>query len=186
MASVRILLIQSAMLCSFAGAANAAEKVVIVGGRDGSGQNFSWTVRNQASSPIVWIEFPHYHADLFTPPAGWKQECTNLNVIGSDDKPGVCRGISESASEGIPPGSSAQFSMRLSRSSANKGSGTVQVKFADGTTASVSGVAVPIAPSVWDHLLPPLAMGAIFVAAIVIHRKSRKSPGSASTPTESN
>lgn len=186
MVSARFLLIRSAILCSLAGAADAADKVAIDGGRDGSGQNFSWTVRNQASSPIVWIEFPHYHADLFTVPTGWKQECTNLNVIGSEDKPGVCRGMSESAGAGIAPGSSAQFSMRLSRSSANKGSGTVQIKFADGSSASVSGVALPIAPSVWDHLLAPLAMGAIFVTAILIHRSSRKNRGSASTPMESN
>lgn len=174
-----------AIAYALAALATASEKVVIVGGHDGSGQNYSWTVRNQGTSPIVWIEFPHYHADTFSVPVGWKQECTNLNVIGSEDKPGVCRGMSESAMSGIAPGSSAQFAMRLSRSSANKGRGTVQVKYADGSSVSVGDVALPIPPSVWDHLLPPLALGAIFVTAIVLHRRSRKKGTASSAAAES-
>ena len=54
--------------------AAAQENLVVIEGEpDESGHNYQWTVTNQHDSPIVEIEFPHFRADLFTAPEGWRQ-----------------------------------------------------------------------------------------------------------------
>jgi len=159
---------------SLLGSAQAQERVTIEGGNDGSGQNYEWTVTNRHTSPIVSIVFPHYQADTFTPPAGWRQKCTNLAVIGSADEPGECRGYVEPPTPGIAPGASDKFRIRLARVGAAKGSGTVTVQFADGTSAQISGVTLPTAQSGWEKSLMPVAMGALLLLALLIARRKKR------------
>ncbi|MBI5863889.1 MAG: hypothetical protein HZB38_05170 [Planctomycetes bacterium] len=161
------------------------ERVRISGGPDGSGQNYQWTVQNLTTSPIVWIEFPHYHADQFTPPPGWTQDCTFIQVAGSEDRPGVCRAEAPSPGEGIAPSGQAAFAMRLSRVSAPKGRGTVSIRFADGSTTTVQNVLVPISPSALDRYLIPAVMGLLFLLAFWIHARKRRRSGEPAQPLES-
>jgi hypothetical protein len=161
--------------------ARGQERVQISGGNDGSGQNYQWTVVNRHTSPIVAIEFPHYQADTFITPDGWQQKCTHLAVIGSENRPGECRGFVESPERGIAPGSSGAFGMRLARISAQKGRRAVNVTFADGSTVQVAGVVLPVPPSVWDQYLVPIAMGLLFLLAFLFHWR-RKRRGEASGP----
>ena len=177
----------AALLACLVSSAHAQDRVEISGGNDGTGQNYAWTVKNRHTSPIVSIVFPHYQADSFITPDGWKQKCTNLAVIGSENASGECRAYVEPPAPGIAPGASAQFKLRLARVSALRGSGTVTIVFADGTSTLVSGVTVPVAESFLQRLMIPLAMGAIFVAAFLIHalRKRRKEAAKSAAPPDS-
>ncbi len=135
--------------------------VVIRGGADASGHNYQWIVENRSGQPIVWIEFPHFRADTFTPPRGWKFECTHLARLGAGrPEPGVCRAWVETPTMGIVPGSSARFYMRVARAGALRRFGRVRVRLADGTELSVAGVELPTAPSVGERyvLLAGLAV----------------------------
>ena len=71
-------------------------KVTISGGADTSGQNYRWTVTNHYGSPVVYIQFPHYHADTFFAPDGWEKECTNLIRVGARNAPGTCTARADS------------------------------------------------------------------------------------------
>jgi hypothetical protein len=154
--------------------ARGAERVEISGGNDGSGQNYQWTVTNRHTSPIVDIVFPHYQADTFIIPEGWKQACTNLAVIGSENLPGECRGYVETPAQGIAPGSTATFGMRLARIGADyRGSRMATVKFADGTQTQVQ-VVVPVAQSFWQRFLPAIVMGVLLLVAFVLHARRKR------------
>lgn len=183
--SLNPILTTAAMSVCAAVAACAEQRVTITGDRDGSGQNFEWTVVNLHASPIVWVEFPHYHADTFITPAGWKQECTNLEREGSKNLPGLCRGRAESPEHGIARGSPGKFGMRIALIGTEKGRGTVTVKFSDGTIEKVSGVVLPVAPGFFGQFLPAIAMGGLFLAAFLIHalRKRRADRAGPLEPT---
>ena len=57
--------------------------MAIEGGvRPSNRQYYDWKVTNHHTSPIIYIEFPHYHADTFGAPAGWTQEWKNRAMIG--------------------------------------------------------------------------------------------------------
>ena len=60
----RTVVLHYACLASMAGAGDDVQ-VRITGGPDPSGHNYAWTVANEDTSPIVRVEFPHIHADLF-------------------------------------------------------------------------------------------------------------------------
>ena len=150
--------------------------VVIRGGADASGQNYEWVVENRGGQSIVWIEFPHFRADTFTPPAGWQFECTHLARLGAGrPAPGVCRAWVDSPAMGIVPGSSARFYMRVARAGALRRFGSVRVRLADGTELSISGVELPTAPSAGERyvLLAGLAL-LLAIVAFVAYRNQRK------------
>ena len=62
----------------------------VTGGPDTSGRKYSWTVTNEHTSPVVYVEFPHYHGSLFFAPENWRVECTFLVNVGVEDRPGIC------------------------------------------------------------------------------------------------
>ena len=65
-------------------AANEGRRVTIVGGADATGHRYTWTVTNEDTSPIVYVEFPHYRANLFFSPHGWStDESTFLVNVGA-------------------------------------------------------------------------------------------------------
>jgi hypothetical protein len=155
-------------------------KVVVAGGADPSGQNYEWTITNHHPSPLVFIEFSHFHADTFTAPAGWKKEITNPSIAGADEsKGGLCRATAESPSSGISTGGSAAFGLRLARIGAPKGRGTMTVRFADGVSFAVTGVSLPVPPSSWERIGTVLLLGGAFVAFLIF--RIRKRPKSSAT-----
>ena len=146
-------------------------KVTITGGADASGQHYAWTVTNGHTSPIVYLEFPHYHADLFFAPENWSAETTALVNVGYKDEPGVCIARAESPVAGIHLGGALDFGMRIAPLPTKRGKGTVLVRFADGTESGVAGVELPQPRGVWDKYASLIGLGAIFLLWIIFRAR---------------
>lgn len=170
------------LLCC-AAIAQTNSGVTITGGPDGSGQNYEWTVTNNAAHPIVDVTFPHYNADTFLSPGDstpsnelddWTEECTNLQQVGATQPDGVCRAFVSDSERGILPGRNAKFGMRIARVAAEKGLGNVVVKLSDGTQITVAGVTLPVAPSVGQKYGMTIIMGGALTIFIVAQAARRR------------
>lgn len=137
------------------------QPVAIEGGPDESGHLYSWTVTNQHDAPITEVEFPHFRADLFSAPAGWTQETTNLVNVGVADEPGICKATAPSPSAGIAPGGSGEFSMRITAKGASRGTGSVMVRFEGGASVRVAGVALPQREATLNRFIGLVSMGGV-------------------------
>ncbi len=157
-----------------AAAGQQAPKVTITGGPDLTGHNYEWQVTNHYTSPIVFIEFPHFHGDTFFAPQGWKQEWKNRTMVGSKNAPGWCRASAASAGEGIPPGGTSRFGMRIARAGAMARPGRVTVRFADGTETFVDGVTLPSAKGFIERNIMGIGLTLIAAIALLIHWKHRQ------------
>lgn len=149
-------------------------KATIEGGVQLNDGSYAWTVTNLHTAPIVEITFPHYLADQFHVPKGWKQETTYLVNVGVEEKPGVCKATAPSAEVGIAPKAKGSFGMRMSRKRAPRGSGVVNVKFADGATAAIANVELPVAPSNLEAPMMIGGFGTVLLIFILARRKRRK------------
>lgn len=159
--------------------------VTISGGSDPSAHNYAWTVTNRHTSPIVHVEFPHYHADTFFAPEGWSKQSTFLLGVGVADKPGLCTATAKSPSDGIAPGRSAEFGMRIGGEGAPRGSGTVQIRFADGSDTTVNNVELPERATAGTRYMPLIGLAAIFAIWIAIKaRRSRRAAPAESGDSE--
>ncbi len=138
--------------------------VTIRGGVDATGHHYTWTIQTRDPSPIVYVEIPHYRADLFTPPQGW----TRL-----DPTPDIEAAVADSVKYGIKPGRPGVFRMRIRAAGASQGTGTVRVRFADGTEAAIGGVTLPQPPS--DKNVGLIGLAALFAVwvAVRIYRRKR-------------
>lgn len=157
----------------------------IAGGADPSGQQFEWVVTNHHVSPLVEITFPHYRADTFTAPQGWETDCTNLVNVGVADEPGTCTARAHDPQRAIQPLRQGTFSMRLARGGAPRGKARVQVRFADGQTATIAGVELPVPPSSFQRFAPVAGLGAILalVVATQVWRRARRAARRGFEPT---
>lgn len=171
---------------ALAGAAVAAEdqpKVRIEGGADATGHDYRWTVTNQHTSPIVYIEFPHFRADLFTPPEGWTQECHHLVGL-RESKTGLpmCSATADEGNPGIVRGQSATFQMRIAPKGAKRGRREVKIRFADGRTTIVAGVELPRPETAAERYTRLVGFGVLFVVFLLgraVWTRRRKSEQSA-------
>lgn len=163
-----------AWLLGSAVAAAETPLATVAGGADGSGHNYLWVITNHHTSPIVRVEIPHYRADTFFPPAGWKQECTHLMIAGQPRGSGVCRAWVESAADGIAPSRSAEFGLRVAREGAQRRPGNVRVRFADGTEYVVAGVEVPARESVQERFVALIGTALIVAALVWVQMRSRR------------
>jgi len=164
----------------------AEQRVRITGGADESGQNYAWTVENLYTSPVVGLEFPHFRADTFFAPAGWSKEgTTNLVHGGERPRPGVCRASVSSPEQGLAPGQSATFGLRLARAGALRRPGTVTVRFADHTVVAVGGVELPTAEPFSERMGMALGLGALLAILVIaeVHRRRRRA-ASVQKPSE--
>lgn len=166
----RLFAVLAPLVCTFFNQAVRAQDqlVEIDGGADQSRQSYEWLVTNHHSSPIVYIEFPHYHADTFTVPHRWKQESTFLVGVGVPDRPGVCIAHPEPPNTGIAAGGAQRFGMRIAAAGAPVGQGTVKVRFADGKEISVPGVSLPESPATDFKHLPLLGAALLFGGWVVV------------------
>ncbi len=156
-------------------AADQAELVTIEGGvEDASAQRYSWIVTNHSTSPIVHIEFPHYRAGLFFTPEGWSQENSGMVKVRGKNEPGVCRATASAPFAGILPGGSATFAMQIGAEGAQRGRGTVQVRFADGKVVGIANVELPRAPAASTKYMALIGLAAIFIVVVVIREKRRR------------
>ncbi len=147
-----------------AGIAHADDAIVtIAGGADASGHYYTWTVTSAASSPIVYVEFPEYRSDLFQPPPGWSEQSTGV---------GVRAAAADGAASAIQRGRSADFILRIRPGGAQRGIGTVRIRFADGSESIVAGVEVPTVPS--DRNIGLIGMAVLFAGWIAIRAVRRR------------
>ena len=160
-------------------AAGGGTNVTITGGADASGHRYSWTVTNDHISPIVRVEFPHYHAGLFFAPPGWStDESTFLVNVGVKDRVGVCIASVTSPMDAIMPGDSAAFGMQIAAAGAQRRPGEVLLSFADGSKAVVSGVELPHRAGVGERYMPLIGLGTIFAIMVIIRLyRARRRPG---------
>jgi hypothetical protein len=159
-------------------------KATITGGADASGHQYSWTVTNKRSSPIVRVEFPHYRAGVFYAPDGWStDESTFLVGVGVKDRAGVCIAQVTSTADAIAPGNSATFRMQIAAIGVQRRPGAVLLSFADGSEAAVSGVELPTRAGFAERNLSLIGLGTIFVVAVIVRgfRARRRSKDSSST-----
>ena len=170
----------------FAVAAVAAgndPRVRIEGGADPTGHNYQWTVTNDHTSPIVSVEFPHHRADLFTAPQGWLTKTRHLvGLPNNEEGPPMCSAEAPAPGQGIARGDSATFKMRIAPAGAYRGTGEVKIRFADGETATVAGVALPRPESAWPRYTRLIGTGFIGVLLLLVlvildrRRRSGQSP----------
>jgi hypothetical protein len=151
-----------------------------------SGQNYLWTVTNRHNSPIVYVQFPHYHADTFIVPPGWTMQCTNL----ASRQPGTCTAIADSRQTGIARGRSTEFGMRLANLSGHHARpGDVTVGFADGTETTVADVELPTPSSTPERLVALIGFVLVFGILVLVQLRRRRkartlAPPNGSAPTD--
>jgi hypothetical protein len=166
------------LLCAALSAPAAGDEpgVKVESGLNDAGM-YVFRVTNQSSSPIVYVEIPHYLADQFMTPRNWKQECTFLSNIGVEKRPGLCSATAESPIFGIGPGETAEFSMRMGldgRNESRRGEGTMKVRFADDRSVIVAGVSVPVKPPEWENW--GLIGGYVVIGLILLAIFARRRP----------
>ncbi len=162
--------------------AAAPPPVTITGGADPAGYTYTWTVTSKHSSPIVHVEFPHYHGALFFAPENWSVECTFLVNVRVEDRPGVCTARNTLFAEAparrtrndVAPRSrsaSAQgaleFRMQVVLKGARRGPGHVLVRFADDSEVYVAGVELPQREAAGDKYISLIGLGLIFVVWVI-------------------
>jgi len=160
-------------------------QVSISGGVDQTNRQFyRWTIVNRYTSPLVSVEFPQYHGDLFTPPDGWSQKWKNkASVGGGEDAPGWVRTAAKGPAQGIQPGGTVTFQLRVSHAGALTRPGSVKVRFADGSEVVLKGVQVPSSQTFFEQNIMVFGMAVLFVIAVVWHlRNRRKSAAAAQAP----
>ncbi len=173
-----------AVLLQAAAAAGQSSPVTITGGPDESLHNYSWQVTNHHTARIVYIEFPHYRADLFSTPPTWTQKVENVSHFGWKDRPGTCMAEPAPPYTGLPPGGTAQFDMRIAAGGALPGKGSVRVRFEDGTEATIGDVEVPTKPEAGSAYLALVATGVIFVLFIIYNERRRRRRGAGAAAEE--
>lgn len=167
-----------------AAAQPAGSPITVEGSADESGHVYTWQITNGDASPVVAVTFPHYHADLFTPPRGWTSESTYLVNVGVPDRPGTCTARVEEPTAGITRGGTASFGMRIAAKGARRGRGTIQVRFADGRELEVAGVELPQPEPVGEKYMPVIGLLAVVVVAVGwgALKRRRKSPPTTAGP----
>jgi hypothetical protein len=139
--------------------------------------SYKWSVTNNHTSPIVYVEFPHYHAGLFWAPDGWATEISGLVRVGFKDEPGVCTARAKTARSAIAPGQTGTFEVQIAPLPTKRGEGAVLIRFADGTEVSVGKVELPQPERVGDKYAPLIGLAVIFAAwALIraIHLRKRQ------------
>lgn len=143
--------------------------VQIFGGPDDSGHNYSWTIENDYAAAIVRVEFPHYLADLFTPPNGWTPTITHPAWEGP--AAGTCTAVANDVAHGIKRGGSGVFTMRIGPYSGMSGVrtdlGKVRVTFSDGVAVEIVAK-VPVGESLLSRYVTLIGFGLIATMAMLI------------------
>lgn len=177
--ATQMLVFVAAGISAVASAAGADVRATVVGGADPSGHVYTWRIGHEHTSPLVGVEFPHYMADVFTAPEGWAVECTHLIGQGGRPARGVCVARVETDGRGLPAGREAEFTMRIAPAGTPRGTGSVKLSFADGTTLTVGGVEVPIPTPVSDRLIVPAGLAAILIIIVAVGARKRRRRASA-------
>jgi len=167
------------MLTSLTASIAAAQtpKVTITGGVDDLRINYTWQVTNHHTSRIIYVEFPHFMAETFTPPKGWSwDESTNMPKANVSPKPGLCIGRVKSTIGGIAPSMTATFAMRVQTPTVKRRPGNVLVRFADGTEVTVTGVELPHRESKFEKYSTPIGIAALGILWLIVRTIRKRKP----------
>lgn len=156
-------------------------RVSITGGADLSGKTYSWVVTNEHRSPIVSVEFPHYHGSLFFAPDGWDTVCSYLVNVGVADVSGSCKASVDVAKDGVRQGQRQTFRLRMDARGARRGRGDVRVRFADATEMVVAGVEVPQLEERAEKYMPLFGLVAMLMVVVLVRRRRAHSKTPASS-----
>lgn len=165
------LLLAALLLMQPAWARAEPPRATITGGVQADGA-YAWTVKNQHTVPIVYVEFPHYHGDLFMTPPAWQQETTYLVNVGVPDRAGVCTASVDNPARGIAPGRTAEFGLRISADGTRHGRGSARVRFADGTEFVISDVPLPVQPPTIEKYTG--FVGVMLLALLIVVLEARR------------
>ena len=143
-------------------------KLTISGGASDVDHSYNWTISHEHTSPVVYVEFPHYRASLFFAPERWTTKSTFLVNVGVEDRPGVCTAEAGSPASGIAAGAVADFKMQVVWRGTSPGTGAVLVRFADGAEVKVSDVELPVRESLSDKFMALYALGAGFLIWVLV------------------
>lgn len=157
-------------------AAGQESKVTITGGADDSRYNYSWVIKNNYNSPIVYVQFPRYHGGLFSGPKGW-------TTLGTPVTPDGCTVAADAPAKGIAPRASAGFTMRVNALRAKRKEGSVLIRFADGTETTVTGVDAPHQATALEKYSMPIGLAGLGVIWLIVRvvRKKRSPQGPTQT-----
>ncbi|HVP11919.1 MAG TPA: hypothetical protein VMV94_12125 [Phycisphaerae bacterium] len=188
---LRLLPVLAGLLALSAPAAAKEPSVTITGGLQPDGSYYRWEIENHSSSPVVSFEFPHYAADLFQAPKGWKSKSKFKDTPGTENDPWTCKAWVDSPQDGIPPGGKVSVTMRVVLLESRKGRGVVKVGLADGKMLEIAGVELPCGPSFFERfgLLITLLILIGLVALIAARRQHRGRAGlgvGGNRPVDSN
>ncbi len=161
---------------------HADEPIVTIEGGMQDTDDYSWEITNHGDKPIVYVEFPHFHADLFTPPRGWEIECTFLVNVGVPEKPGICTATATDPADGIQPGRTARFDMRIAKLETYRGEGEAKLRFSDGTETIVGGVELPRGLTLAERSGPALGFAVVVLIMILVGTRARKKRAAADEP----
>jgi hypothetical protein len=164
-------------LTTWAAATVHGAGIEIRGGRDPDNEHFyRYTVFDGESSAIIAVDFPHYGADLFKPPANWAFEVTERNALTGSA--GRCIAKAPAGQEGILPGRDAEFTLRIGPRGALDGTGTAKVTLADGRIVPVD-VRCSIGESALERhaaLIGMVLVSAAFILISIWRARRKKKP----------
>lgn len=145
----------------------------ISGGADISQHQYTFRITHQHAQPLVYVEIPHFRADLFTVPDGWLKQLTNQNSF--DDQLGKCTAEPGPGNPGLRRGESLEVSLRVCPTGAPVGKGEILLRFLDGAQYLIAAE-LPVRETTLHRQLPLIGGGSIFVillAARAFRRRRR-------------
>ena len=150
-------------------------RVTCTGGADETGRHYTWVVVNNHDAPLVGCVFPHYNAAGFTPPDGWEVDISHMFPPGG--KTGTCTGHARNTADGMAPGASGTFVMRVGGPvAAPQGTATVTFTFADGTKTMVEAE-VPVPESLGAKNMPLIGLCVVVLIFLIIrHLRKGQTP----------
>ena len=142
------------------GGADDFRLVEVSGGADFSGYEYTWTITNRHTSPLVYLALSGHHVDVFTVPEEWtfKRIASGMVAIAGQGA-------------GIATGRDATFKMRVEPKGAKRGRGNMTVRFADGTQYIVRDVEVPQPETNAETYMPLLGLAMMLLVVILARRK---------------
>jgi hypothetical protein len=168
-ARTAIVAFATLLLAALASAHADEPLATITGGRQDDG-SYNWLVTNNYDKPIVFVEFPQFHGDLFKPPENWEQE---LSPLFAHDR-GFCRASVRHPHDGILRNRTGTFWLRICADDAQTGHGDVLIRFADDRECIVPGVETPRPPKSSERLGGLAGFGLLIAAIVVIEVRRRR------------
>ena len=140
------------------------QRVEIAGGADFSGHDYTWTITNRYTSPLVYLAMPGHDVDVFTVPDGWTAKRIATGFVAT-----------AATGAGIATRRDATFKMRVKPKGARRGRNSVIARFSDGTEFVIRNVEVPAPESSAEKFMPLFGLAAMLAVVIAVKRKRARS-----------